>query len=79
MSADQEWGYTFDRRVAKAMAVLLSGRRVPLSFHRFGPPLDVGVFVRSRAIRGDVQAIELLDARGRMLYPEALEVTPATK
>ena len=72
MSASAEWGYTFDRRATGAAALLLSGRRVPLAFTRF-PSLGIAVFASTKPIHGDVQAVLVLAAGGRALYPPMLE------
>jgi hypothetical protein len=76
--ASGQWGYTFDRRATGAAALLLSGKRVPLSFIRFRS-LGVAVFYSTKEIRGDVQAAEVLGAGGTMLFPPALDVPAPSK
>lgn len=73
LAASGEWGFTFDHRATGAVALLLSWRRVPITFVRF-PALGVAVFASTEPIRGDVQAVEVLGAHGRVLLPQWLEV-----
>jgi hypothetical protein len=78
ISASAEWGYTFDRRATAAVVLLLSGKRVPITFRRF-PSLGIAVFASAQPIRGDVQAIEVSGPGGRPLYPPSLDIPVHSK
>lgn len=76
MSAFGEWGYTFDSSVASAEGFISRREALPLRVVRLPSPLNVVFFYGAGRAHLRVQAVLLLDRRGRAVFPHELDFRP---